>query len=210
MACIRPSEHWNYNVYGRSFTLRTYHSAITAQLGASNQGRRPLRLLRWAERFQQYDFQVGFRLANQNQVADLLCHQTPCVRQVRLRATRPMTFMFLGPSSGQVLIKQPQLKIWPTQQKGTRRSAWASTLSSMVCTRTNRNHPSFEQSTTCCNSSVLDGSIFRGVGTVVPSELRDRVIQLANEGHAGIGKANQPCRLLVGKRQTDAGTHYQL
>ena len=58
--------------------------------------------------------------------------------------------------------------------------------------------------------SVLDGCIFRGVGTVVPSELRYRVIQLANEGHAGIGKANQPCRLLVGKRQTDAGTHYQL
>jgi len=72
LACIWACEHWHYFLYGRHFTIRTDHSPLTALLGVSGKGHKPMRLLRWADRLQQYDFDVVFRPGRDNHLPDLL------------------------------------------------------------------------------------------------------------------------------------------
>ena len=72
LACIWACEHWHYYLYGRHFTLRTDHSALKALLSGGQKGRKPMRLLRWADRLQQYDYDIQYRSGPDNVVADLL------------------------------------------------------------------------------------------------------------------------------------------
>ncbi|KAJ7998311.1 hypothetical protein DPEC_G00221380 [Dallia pectoralis] len=68
LACIWACERWHLYLYGRSFTLRTDHQALTALMSTSGGGHRPLRLYRWSERLQQYDFQLQFTPGKTNPV----------------------------------------------------------------------------------------------------------------------------------------------
>ena len=72
LACMWACEHWHYYLYGRRFTLRTDHSALKALLSGGQKGRKPMRLLRWADRLQQYDYEIQYRPGSDNVVADLL------------------------------------------------------------------------------------------------------------------------------------------
>lgn len=60
LACIWACERWHLYLYGRSFTLRTDHQALTALMSTLGGGHRPLHLHRWSDRLQQYDFQLQF------------------------------------------------------------------------------------------------------------------------------------------------------
>ena len=77
LACIWAVEHWHYYLYGRKFTLRTDHSSLTYLLGAGNTGRKPMRLLRWASRLQEYNFDVVYRPGKDNSVVDCLSRNIP-------------------------------------------------------------------------------------------------------------------------------------
>ncbi len=50
LACIWACERWHMYLYGRSFTLRTDHQALTTLMSSAGTGHRPLRLHRWADR----------------------------------------------------------------------------------------------------------------------------------------------------------------
>ncbi|KAI3354580.1 hypothetical protein L3Q82_019085 [Scortum barcoo] len=65
-------------LYGRHFTLRTDHQALTALLATTGSGHKPLRLYRWSERLQAYNFTTQFTPGRDNVVADLLSRATPC------------------------------------------------------------------------------------------------------------------------------------
>jgi len=52
LACVWACERWHVYVYGRHFTLRTDHQALTALLATSGSGHKPLRIYRWTERLQ--------------------------------------------------------------------------------------------------------------------------------------------------------------
>ncbi|KAG1940200.1 retrotransposable element [Pimephales promelas] len=77
LACIWACERWHLYLYGRAFTLRTDHQALTALLFTSGTGHRPLRLHRWSDRLRQYNFDLKFTPGRDNVVADLLSHTTP-------------------------------------------------------------------------------------------------------------------------------------
>ena len=64
-------------LYGRHFTLRTDHQALTALLATSGSGHKPLRIYCWSERLQPYDFTTLFTPGKENVVADLLSRATP-------------------------------------------------------------------------------------------------------------------------------------
>jgi len=72
LACIWACEKWNFYLYGRKFTLVTDHQALKTLLTAGGTGHRPLRLHRWSDRLQQYNFDVLYRPGKQNFVADCL------------------------------------------------------------------------------------------------------------------------------------------
>lgn len=71
LACITACENRHCYLYGRRFTLRTDHSALKALLAGSQKGRKLMRLLRWSQRLEQYDFKVQYLLGADN-VADIL------------------------------------------------------------------------------------------------------------------------------------------
>ena len=60
------------HTHGRAFTIRTDHQALTALLATQGSGHRPMRLLRWADRLNQYNFRLEFMPGRANTVADLL------------------------------------------------------------------------------------------------------------------------------------------
>jgi len=70
LSCIWACEKWNFYLYGRKFTLVTDHQALKTLLTAG--GTRPLRLHRWNDRLQQYNFDVVYRPGRQNFAADCL------------------------------------------------------------------------------------------------------------------------------------------
>lgn len=72
LACMWACEHWHWFLYGRKFTIRTDHSALTTLLAGGTKGRKPMRLLRWADRLNQYDFIVTYKPGVTNVVADML------------------------------------------------------------------------------------------------------------------------------------------
>ena len=72
LACIWACERWHWFLYGRRFILRTDHSSLTTLLAGGTKGRRPMRLLRWADRLSEYQFDVFYRPGADNAVADLL------------------------------------------------------------------------------------------------------------------------------------------
>ncbi|CAH8582717.1 unnamed protein product [Dicrocoelium dendriticum] len=70
LACVWACEKWNLFLFGRPFTLRTDHAALTSLLTRGTNGIRPLRIHRWYARLLTYDFQIKFRPGRENQVAD--------------------------------------------------------------------------------------------------------------------------------------------
>ena len=60
LACIWASERWHWFLYGRRFTLRTDHSSLTTLLSGGTNGRRPMRLLGWADRLSEYQLDVVY------------------------------------------------------------------------------------------------------------------------------------------------------
>ena len=69
--------------YGCQFVLQTDHQAVTV-LSSGGSGHRPLRIHRWFDRFNQYNFEVQYIPGKQNQVSDFLLrvsgglHNTEC------------------------------------------------------------------------------------------------------------------------------------
>lgn len=56
LACLWACERWHVYLYGRPFTIHTDHQALTALLATQGTGHKPMRLLRWADRLNQYNF----------------------------------------------------------------------------------------------------------------------------------------------------------
>ena len=70
-------ERWRLYLYGRQFTLRTDHQALTALLSSTGTGHKPLRLHRWYDRLRQYNYTLQFTPGRDNVVADLLSRSVP-------------------------------------------------------------------------------------------------------------------------------------
>ena len=80
LACVWACERWHMYVYGRQFTVLTDHQALTALLETSGTGHRRLRIHRWSERLQQYNFTPQLIPGCENQPLD-----RPCSRCDRAR-----------------------------------------------------------------------------------------------------------------------------
>ncbi|KAJ8332651.1 hypothetical protein SKAU_G00424400 [Synaphobranchus kaupii] len=77
LACLWACERWHMYLYGRAFTLRTDHQALTTLLATSGTGLKPLRLHRWADRLQQYNYHLQFTPGRDNVAADLPSRSIP-------------------------------------------------------------------------------------------------------------------------------------
>ena len=188
LACIWACERWHYYLYGRKFTLRTDHSALTTLLAGGQKGRRPMRLLRWADRLYEYDFKVQYKPGCENVVADLLSRSDP---GVSTDETEEPTSLNIATIFGGTAMEALSLReVAEASQQDDELSAVA-----VKCT-TGWMHSDWLDKYYKLRDelSVEDGVVFRGNNAVIPASLRHRVLQLAHEGHPGIVKMRQRLR----------------
>ena len=72
LAFMWACEYWHIFLFGRAFTLRTDHQALTTLLATTGSGHRPLRIYRWSDRLHQYKFSAEYKPGRENSVADAL------------------------------------------------------------------------------------------------------------------------------------------
>ena len=197
LACIWACEHWHYFLYGRKFTLRTDHSSLATLLAGSNKGRKPMRLLRWADRLQQYNYDIVYRSGSENQVPDVLSRYTVSepvrsdTSELEIESKQIAT-IFGSPTLRAIQPKEladatavdPILKIvntavyagWPKKKpEGELKSYYL--LSEEI--------------------SCVQGCLYREQRAIIPSSLRTRILQLAHEGHPGIVRTKSRLREAV-------------
>jgi len=200
LACIWACEKWNFYLYGRKFTLVTDHQALKTLLTAGGAGHRPLRLHRWNDRLQQYNFDVLYRPGKQNFAADCLSRyneaeeaSTNQVDSVETSDDAVEIDTVFGSTSYPVvdltelsaesnrdehlpLIRQYVIDGWPADKK-----AVPADLQPYYAVRDDL-------------STFADGCVSRGTRAVIPVTLRARMLELAHEGHPGVVRMKQRCR----------------
>ena len=192
LAAIWACERWNFYLYGRRFTIRTDHQALTTLLTAKGVGRRPMRLMRWADRLLQYDFNVEHVPGKHNQVADMLSRHSAGPDSDSKADPGETAQLFTVFGSAQLAAVTPK-----ELETATR----ADTILKQVAELAISGWPS------SCPSAELEpyfkfrdelstsaGTLYRGERAVIPTQLRSQVLQLAHEGHPGITRMKQRLR----------------
>ncbi len=188
LACIWACERWHLYLYGRAFTLRTDHQALTALLSTSGTGHRPLRLHRWSDRLRQYNFDLKFTPGRDNVVADLLSrsappHPTTHTHTDTDQVEQDIVQMLHTPL--QVVVSLQELKEASEQDPVLSQlrvyilNGWPQEVPEGLAAFYRIKHE-----LSCWN----DTCVARGFCTVIPSTLRAHVLAMAHEGHLGIVK----------------------
>ncbi|KAJ8373726.1 hypothetical protein SKAU_G00043060 [Synaphobranchus kaupii] len=72
LACVWAVERWRIYLWGRRFTLKTDHQALTTLLTTKGVGRAGLRVARWSARLMPYTYDVIYRPGSENAPADCM------------------------------------------------------------------------------------------------------------------------------------------
>ena len=193
LACIFACEHWHIYLFGRKFTLRTDHQALTTLLATSGSGHKPLRIYRWSDRLHQYNFDVEYLAGSRNQVADMLSrtriadsdNAEVSSREIEEYVNAVMT------NATAKLVTRNELKTESQNDAVLQRvreyitTGWPTAIAEEMVPY----HRIREE------LAVFDEyAIARGTRAVIPASLQQRVLELAHAGHPGIVKMKQKCR----------------
>ncbi len=74
LACVWAVEKWRTYLWGRKFTLRTDHQALTTLLSTKGTDRAGMRIARWSAHLLCFTYDVVYRAGAQNHTADCLSH----------------------------------------------------------------------------------------------------------------------------------------
>ena len=183
LACVWACEKWHLYLFGRQFTLRTDHSALTTLLCRGNKGQKPLRISRWYSRLLRYDFEVQYIPGTKNQVPDALSrlpleNSTENEDYFEQNMIASVENNHLGAISKRLVQENTEIDDnlvtirsyiatqWP-EKKSIPPELW----------------PYFAVQN---ELSVVDGCVLRGSRFVIPAPLIHRVLSCAHEGHPGI------------------------
>lgn len=200
LACVWAVEKWRPYLWGRHFTLRTDHCALTTLLATKGIGRAGMRVARWSARLLCYTYDVIYRPGRLNCAADCLS-RLPLPTGNDSAAVEPemVAFVtglptlsvedFMAASEACPELTQLRLRIgqgWPKK----------------CCDLDPVLVPFFRIRDELCVDGVL---VRRGEHRVlVPSTLRSKMISLAHETHQGIVQTKQRLRELFWWPQMDA------
>ena len=183
-------------LYGWHFTLRTDHQALTALLATTGSGHKPLRLYRWSERLQAYNFTTRFTPGKDNVVADLLSRATPTpVPHATQDCSEPeLVLMLHEPLRAAVSLQELQAAsaqdLLFTQLRTFIQGGWPAKVPEELAP-----FHRVKGDLSCWNEDC----VARGLCAVIPSALRARILAMVHEGHLGIVK--------VKKIRVKAGQH---
>lgn len=200
LACVWACERWHMFLYGRHFTIRTDHQALTTVLTTSGTGHRPLRLHRWADRLRQYHYDLTFTPGRDNVVADLLSRSitapkpsVPPNPSISTDNDEPILIQTLyTPLQPMVTLENLQAESEKdpilTKLRTYIRTGWPAKIPEEL-----KPFSRVRDELSCW----ADTCVSRGLRTVIPTTLRARVLVMAHDGHLGVVKLKQRCRELV-------------
>ena len=196
LACIWACEHWHYYLYGRKFTLRTDHSSLTSLLAASTTGRRPMRLLRWAERLHQYDYDILYRPGKENIVPDFLSRPSSTALPTASTDAESLADHSLIST---VFGSSTLHAITPTElADATKADNLLQLIKTFIQKGWSKSKPNSPELRAFYDVkdelTVVDECLFRNFRAIIPASLRSRILELVHEGHCGIVKAKQRAR----------------
>ncbi len=198
LACVWACEHWHIFLFGRAFTLRTDHQALTTLLATTGSGHRPLRIYRWSDRLHQYKFSAEYKPGRENSVADALSRlptktatavtsditseDENFIREVMQEAIHE----FITPDELRTATLADPILVEVLQQV---RAGWQKKPDNDYL----RQFYNLRDELWIWNNDCLA----RGQRAVIPAELQASVLHMAHQGHQGVVRAKQRCREAV-------------
>ena len=175
----------------------TDHKALTTLLTPKGEGRKPLRLFRWADRLFAYDFEIEFKPGTQQVAPDFLSrygYSTAHVTECNLIADDFDDSVYIMQLNSSTV--SPDDLITATDADETLQTVkrhvlhgWPKTVTSEL----KPYHAVRDELSLWANSKCLA----RSNRAVIPSSLHHRVLETAHQGHLGIVKTKARCRETV-------------
>lgn len=204
LACVWTVERWRTYLWGRKFTLKTDHQALTTLLATRGMNRAGMRIARWSARLLCFNYNLEYRPGKTNCVADCLSRlplpdsdagqeeELGLVAEISkdLSKAIPMKDLLEACKSCPELSKlHAQItQGWPKSQKQ---------MDPTIMAYFQIRH----------ELAVDDKYILRGQRLVVPIALRSKLIHLAHEGHQGVVRTKQRLRDLYWWPRMDYEVH---
>ena len=190
LACIWACEHWHYYLYGRRFIQRTDQQALSVLLSANGTGRRPMRLLRWADRLAEYDFDLQYKHGKLNSVADLfsLAGVMADLSDVGNSPKEELDINTVFGSQSLSVLQRQELVEHTTsepilhQVKAYIIGGWPKEVKDPEL------HP---YSRVQNELSYANGILYRGEQAVIPQSLQAKAVQLAHDDYPGVVRTKQ-------------------
>lgn len=193
LACVWAVEKWRTYLWGRRFTLRTDHQALTTLLSTKGADRAGMRVARWSARLLCFTYDVEYRAGTLNHTADCLS-----------RLPLPAAFPLAGDMEPELVALLSMAPVSVTPGEFEDASSSCPELASLRQQITQKWPPSVKAVSSVLQPyfkirhelSMKDSLVFRGSRLVVPVSLRSTLIALAHEGHQGIVRTKQRLREL--------------
>ncbi|XP_043246361.1 uncharacterized protein K02A2.6-like [Amphibalanus amphitrite] len=184
-------EHWHKYLFGTHFTLRTDHQALQSLLSSKGIGRAGMRLSRWAIRLMAYSFSVEHVGGSRN-VADGLS-RLPASTHTPEDDDQLMVAAITDRIARKSAVTRDSIRAAGAEDEELTRlcrqivSGWPAR--SKDCPTDLQPYYRFRNELT-----VVEGLILRGERIVVPSVLRQHLLEQAHESHPGIVRTKQRLR----------------
>ena len=173
-------------LYGVEFTLLTDHKSL--EVIYSTNSRNSARIERWVLRLQPYKFKVQYEPGKQN-IADSLSWlgkgKGVCMND---DAEEFIRFMAETSTPAAMSVQEVEEESWLDPE--------ISQLKECITTGEWDNAPP-QYKAVRNELSILGKLVLRGTRLLIPAKLRDRVVDLAHEGHQGLTKTKQRLRSKV-------------
>ncbi|KAI7797754.1 hypothetical protein IRJ41_019638, partial [Triplophysa rosa] len=195
LACVWAVEKWRTYVWGRRFTLRTDHQALTTLLSTKGMNRAGMRVARWSARLLCFQYDVQYGPGKRNCVADCLSRMPLSHTDADVATEQELISEVaeIQPFMTALLLAvfKAECEVCPelSQLRQMIQSRWPKLQKSV----SNDLRLYFPVRLELAVESQL---IFRGKRLVVPCALRERLVHLAHEGHQGLVWTKQRLREL--------------
>jgi hypothetical protein len=205
LACLWASEKWHFYLYGRKYTLVTDHMALKTLLSAGGTGHRPLRLHRWADRLLQYDFRVEYKPGCENVVADCLSRADSEAAAVGMPVQPELAVGMLADIEDDIFVQTifgslatpvvtMETVAAATESDSVLRCVREYVVNGWPLSKRAMNSELRAYFSVRHELSVSNNCVVRECRTVIPTALRQTLLELAHEGHPGIVRMKQKCR----------------
>lgn len=201
LACVWATEKWRTYLWGRRFTLRTDHQALTTLLSTKGIGRAGMRVARWSARLLCFNYDIVYRPGSQNYTADCLSRLPLPVLSDSVPDVEPEMVAQIAATLSSLPVAEfdfacsscPELSALRLQIE----SGWPPSAKSVSSILTPYYRIRDEL-------SVIDDYVLRGSRLIAPLSLRHTLITLAHESHQGIVRTKQRLRDLYWWPQMDS------